>query len=170
MTGVGLFRRATPMDRAAVEQLQAELATMKAALTHQRSATDALARRVHRRPDDSGAPERLDELAAKLAELEARPSDGGPDPARLDELAAKLGEIDARVTSVSTELANQLTELGHDIDAIGASPPGDGPNEAVLGELRDGQVRLATEQARYQIAFREDLARLAEQVRRPGTA
>jgi hypothetical protein len=36
----------------------------------------------------------------------------------------------------------------------------------VIDELRDGQVRLANEQARYQIAFREDLARLAEQLRR----
>ena len=35
--------------------------------------------------------------------------------------------------------------------------------EAVL----DAQERLASEQARYQIAFREDLARLAEQLRRP---
>ena len=35
---------------------------------------------------------------------------------------------------------------------------------SVVGELRQGQVKLASEQVRYQIAFREDLARLAEQV------
>jgi hypothetical protein len=86
-----------------------------------------------------------------------------PDPGqRLDELAAKLAELDARLTSVSTELANQIAELGNDIDALDNGPP-DG---TVVDELRDGQSRLANEQARYQIAFREDLARLAEQLRR----
>ena len=34
-------------------------------------------------------------------------------------------------------------------------------------EIRDAQVELANEQARYQIAFREDLAALAERLRRP---
>ena len=53
------------------------------------------------------------------------------------------------MTAVSTELANQLTELGHDIDGT-----------------HEGQVKLANEQARYQIAFREDLARLAEETQR----
>ena len=68
---------------------------------------------------------------------------------------------------MSTELANQLTELGHDIDALNARPPGDGEMPAAVTELRDGQVRLANEQARYQIAFREDLARLASDLKRP---
>ena len=68
---------------------------------------------------------------------------------------------------MSTELANQLAELGNDIDALDAAPAADGATAEVVGELRDGQVRLANEQARYQIAFREDLARLAEQLRRP---
>ena len=71
------------------------------------------------------------------------------------------------MTAVSTELANQLTELGHDIDALGARAAGDGPTRPCVGELRDGQVRLANEQARYQIAFREDLARLADELKRP---
>ncbi len=79
-----------------------------------------------------------------------------------------MAELDARVTSVSTELANQIAELGNDIDALNSRPPGDGVDPEAVGELRDGQVRLANEQARYQIAFREDLARLAEQLRRPG--
>ena len=37
----------------------------------------------------------------------------------------------------------------------------------VLTGLKDGQVRLANEQARYEIAFRQDLATLAEQIKRP---
>lgn len=169
MTGVGLFRRATPINHAAVEQMKAELATLKAALDQQRSSTSAMARQLRPRRDEyTATASRVDELAAKLAALEARPPPA-PDTARYDELATKLAELDQRVTAVSTELANQVTELGRDIDAVGARPAGDGPGEAVLGELRDGQVRLATEQARYQIAFREDLARLAEQLRRPGS-
>ncbi len=171
VTGVGLFRRATPMDQAAVEQMKAELATMKAALDEQRSSTSAIARQLRPRPEqEHDTAARFDALTAKLAELESRPTAGADTAAaaaRFDELAAKLAALDERITSVSTELANQVTELGRDIDALGDRPAGDGPGEAVLGELRDGQVRLATEQARYQIAFREDLARLAEQLRRP---
>jgi chromosome segregation ATPase len=92
-----------------------------------------------------------------------------PDPGkRLDELSSKLAELDARVTSVATELANQIAELGNDIDSLdNRAPDAAGVDGAVVEELRDGQVRLANEQARYQIAFREDLARLAEQLRKP---
>ena len=56
----------------------------------------------------------------------------------------------------------------HDIDALERRPAAPGTDAAIVGELRDGQVRLATEQARYQIAFREDLARLADQLKRRG--
>ncbi len=88
---------------------------------------------------------------------------------RLDQLTAKLDDLDARVTAVSTELTNQLTELGSEMDALAEqrNGHGHGGDEQVVGELRSGQVRLANEQARYQIAFRGDLARLAEDVRRP---
>ena len=81
------------------------------------------------------------------------------------ELEGRLRSLDGRVTAVSTELANQLTELGHDIDVLGTRDPGDGLDPAMLGEIRDGQVRLANEQARYQMAFREDLARLAAELK-----
>jgi hypothetical protein len=66
---------------------------------------------------------------------------------------------------VSTELANQLRELGGDIDALAARPPA-AVDEGSLEEVRDTQERLANEQARYQIAFRADLARLAEHLQR----
>jgi hypothetical protein len=111
--------------------------------------------------DHADPTERLDALAGKLDELATRPF---VPPERLDEFALRLSELDQRVTSVSTELANQVTELGNDIDALARRP--EGPGAAAVDELRDGQVRLANEQARYQIAFREDLARLAEQLRR----
>ena len=102
------------------------------------------------------------ELESRLRSLDGEPS---PDP-HVEKLSAKVAELDARVTAVSTELANQLTELGHDIDSLGARPPADGSDPAAVGELRDGQVRLANEQARYQMAFREDLARLADELKR----
>jgi hypothetical protein len=119
------------------------------------------------------APEEIERMKAEMASLrealerqaEREPP---PDPGRrLDELASKLADLDARVTSVSTELANQIAELGSDLDALDQRPPDAASDGAVVDELRDGQVRLANEQARYQIAFREDLARLAEQLRRP---
>ena len=132
------------MDQAELTRITSELATMKAALA---------------------------ERATKLAELEARPVPV-PDADRVDALATKLADLDERVTAVSTELANQITELGREFDAASTSNGNGNGNghevaEAALGELRNGQVRLATEQARYQIAFREDLARLAELLRRP---
>lgn len=87
--------------------------------------------------------------------------------ARLDALATQMAALDGRVTSVATELANQLGELGNDIESLSKRPPGSVDEELVDG-LRDTQTRLANEQARYQIAFREDLARMAEQFRRTG--
>jgi hypothetical protein len=81
-------------------------------------------------------------------------------------LRDRLAVLDDRVTAVSTELANQLTELGHEIDALGARPTG-ALDEEALTAVRDGQVKLANEQVRYQIAFREDLARLAQELKRP---
>ena len=96
------------------------------------------------------------------------------DPAEVERVRAEvtalrdeLTALDVRVTSVSTELANQLTELGHDIDALAERPAHNGVDGVELAAVQAGQVRLANEQARYQIAFREDLARLAGQLKRP---
>ena len=122
---------------------------------------------LFRRSTDPGEIERIKaELAELRAAIEHANSATPPFGARVDELAGEIAALDARVTSVSTELANQLTELGNDIDSLNARPPGDGPDAAAVSELRDGQVRLANEQARYQIAFREDLARLAGDLKR----
>ena len=84
---------------------------------------------------------------------------------RLDALAARLDGVDARITSISTELANQIDELSGEIETLGQG--GEHVGEAVVDELRDAQVRLANEQARYQIAFRQDLAELATRLRKP---
>lgn len=171
------FRRGHPVDPQELERVKQEIRSLRDAITAaderrlQPDATTAAPDPLV--PDDhagAGAdPElaaaRLDELATRLDELAQRPASSDP---RLDELVSKLSELDQRVTAVSTELANQVSELGNDIDALAGRPPGEAPGEELIEELRDGQVRLANEQARYQIAFREDLARLAEQLRRPG--
>ena len=83
--------------------------------------------------------------------------------ARLQRLSDRLDAFDARVTSIATELANQITELSGDVESIAKERP---PTDDIVLEIRDAQVKLATEQARYQIAFREDLAALAERLRR----
>ena len=86
---MGLFRRA-PTNDAEIEQLEPRPSLREALEQHgrRRQAGGQLGRSAD---------------ARRLAR---------PEPTRLDELAAKLAALDARVTSVSTELANQLTELG----------------------------------------------------------
>ena len=42
----------------------------------------------------------------------------------------------------------------------------DGASAEILDALRSTQTKLAQEQARYEIAFRQDLAALADQLRR----
>ena len=84
---------------------------------------------------------------------------------RLEEIAARAEAIDVRLTTVSTELARQLDELGSELTG-GESTGLDDTVEEIFTELREGQTRLANEQARYQIAFRQDLANLVEQLRR----
>jgi uncharacterized coiled-coil DUF342 family protein len=119
-----------------------------------------------------------DDTSKRLAELRAQ----------LDALTEATSAIDARVTGVSMELANQLTELGRDIDELNRrtteSAAGGGATEvdtaeleariterldAAIDDVLDSTERLAAEQARYEIRFRADLADLAERIRRPST-
>ena len=120
------------------------------------------------------APDGLDERIAELRD-------------QLDHLARQTSSIDDRVTSVSMELANQLTELSSDIDELDrrSSQPGSGGAadgdtaeleariaerlDAAMEDMLDSTERLAAEQARYEIKFRADLAELAERIRRPGS-
>lgn len=124
----------------------------------------------------------IDQIAAQLADLAQRSdpqTDLGSQLAQLAErmtandqalraATEQVALVEQRVTSVSVELANQIDELGRDIDALAAAPSSSSASapDEVVESLRVGQVRLANEQARFEIAFREDLAALAEQVRR----
>ncbi|MEO6651327.1 MAG: hypothetical protein ABIP17_01555 [Ilumatobacteraceae bacterium] len=113
------------------------------------------------------------QLASRLDDVENTPvSEPTPtvDPARVDELQAvleritdRLDEVDGRITAISTELANQINEMSGELNTLGANEPATGE---VVDELRDAQTRLASEQARYQIAFRQDLAQLADRLKR----
>jgi tetrahydromethanopterin S-methyltransferase subunit G len=78
--------------------------------------------------------------------------------AQVQSIAERIDQLDARITSVSTELANQITELSGELDGLGSVEP----VTEVVQQLREAQVKLAGEQARSQIAFRQDLANLAD--------
>lgn len=107
-----------------------------------------------------------DGLAAQIAQLAERVAANDSTARQATE---QVSAIEQRLNAVSTELANQVSELGRDIDGL-AAHQGDVAQGAVSDEVIDtlkaSQVRLAAEQARYEIAFRQDLAALAEQVRR----
>ena len=82
--------------------------------------------------------------------------------------------MNERISNVSTELANQLGELSRELDQMGSRPAttpvlalDQAATEDMIEELHEAQVRLAAEQARYEIAFRQDLANLADQLKRP---
>jgi ubiquinone biosynthesis protein UbiJ len=153
---MGLFRRKPTVD-------PAQLAAVAAEVHELRTQLDALAHRL-----DTGETDRR-----RLADV--------------------VGGLQQRVASIGTELTNQLSELSGEMDALQARPD---PSEAIAAVqglrgdvgglqsdvghlanavkgveddadgLRTGQERLASEQARYQIAFREDLAALADQLAR----
>ena len=85
----------------------------------------------------------------------------------LNDIAERTDALDARITATSTELARQLDELGTELSAVTDQEPVDvaGIVNGALDEIRNSQARLANEQARYQSAFRTDIAVLIEQLR-----
>ena len=143
---MSMFRRNDARMRREMDRVQTEITR----LSHTVARYDA-----DRRPPPAPAPTGDLPPLPELADLRTR----------VDAEVAQLTALDARITSVSTELANQLRELGGDIDAL-AERPVAAVDDGSLDEVRDTQVRLANEQARYQIAFRADLARLAEHLQR----
>jgi chromosome segregation ATPase len=157
---MGLFKKRT--DPAELEAIKADIAAMAARLDRADTDKQELGSRVH-------------SLTTRLETKTPPPPPPGPVKpafsdadldilrARLQRLSDRLDEVDARITSISTELANQITELSGDVEAIAKEHP---PSDDIVTDIRDAQVKLANEQARYQIAFRQDLADLAERLRR----
>ena len=109
--------------------------------------------------------ELLDRVEDRVERLETERNDAAD---RLTELLERTAAVDARLTSVSRELAAQIDELGRDLNGDTDIDPAriNEIIDAALGTIRDGQNRLANEQARYQIEFRKDIAVLIEQLRR----
>lgn len=77
----------------------------------------------------------LDEVRSQLTDLSQSSSRTDENILSLHESSSRL---DARISQVGTEVTHQLSELSTDLE------------------------RLAQEQARYQIAFRQDLAEVAD--------
>lgn len=151
---MGLFKKRVDPDE--VDRLRSQIAAMGERLEHADADKAQLADRVEgivtrlEAPDDAPAVATADDVAVLRD--------------RLDELHARLDTVDRRITTITTELANQINEISGDIDRLGEGD--EPPSDEILDELRDAQTRLASEQARYQIAFRQDLADLADRLRK----
>jgi len=114
--------------------------------------------------DTSAIESRVADIAGQLGQFAERLS--GTD-ASVRGMNEQLVLVQHRLTAISTELANQITELSGDIDALarlGEQSSGAAVSDEVIDTLRNAQVKLAAEQARYEIAFRQDLAVLAERL------
>jgi chromosome segregation ATPase len=165
---MGLFRRrseeAGELDRLRIglgelrERLDESDAAKAELGSKIRSLTERLETPITAPPLEPPAPAVV-RPTVDVAELEAV-------RAQIARLTVRLEALDRRITTISTELANQLGELSDDIDTLGKRAEADTVDEAALVALRDAQTRLASEQARYQIAFRQDLAEIAERWRR----
>ena len=105
------------------------------------------------------------ELVALREELTKRTNALSLVTAMTNTLEQKISIIDQRVTKMTTELSHQIHELGSEIESLTKSSQNNASREA-LEQLRVNQIRIANEQARYEIAFRQDLAELVEQIRR----
>ena len=75
----------------------------------------------------------------------------------------RLAGIEARVSGMGSELSRQLHELGTEIEELSKRAEDTGVAE-MMDALKTTQVRLANEQARYEITFRQDLAALANKL------
>ena len=105
------------------------------------------------------------ELAELRGELTKRTNALSLVTALTNGLDQKIAIIDTRLTTMTTELSHQLHELGSEIESLAQTSQETASREA-LEQLRVNQTRIANEQARYEIAFRHDLAEIIEQIRR----
>jgi capsule polysaccharide export protein KpsE/RkpR len=133
----------------------------------------ALAARPPAMPLFSRSPKATaDDLAALRAEVEVlrtelvrRTTDLSLVTAAANTFDQRIAALDARVASMTGEISAQLHELGGEIDRLASQAPT--PQiAAAIDALQASQRRLANEQARYEIAFRQDLASIADALRR----
>lgn len=164
---MGMFKK-KPKDPSEIERLKSEIALMAARLdaadTAKRQLGDqvqGLVTRLDTPPEPSEPavdPDAFESVSEQVRSIAEQVDQVESVTADVQTISARLDQVDARITSISNELANQITELSGDIDGLSA----DGQESDLVERLRDTQVQLANEQARYQIAFRQDLAHLAD--------
>ena len=160
----------------ALDSFGTQLAQLNARVTELSSGTDDRRLAALAATDDTDLRDRVnviadriavnDGLAAQIAQLAERVAANDTSARQATE---QVAVIEQRLNAVSTELANQVSELGRDIDGLaeqGSQLAQGTVSDELIDALKQSQVRLAAEQARYEIAFRQDLAALAEQVRR----
>jgi len=104
------------------------------------------------------------ELNSLRAEVEQRGSDISSMRSQLNVLEERLINADVRVTQITTALTNQLHEIDTELDRL--TQTADAASAETVTQLRANQVRIASEQARYAITLRQDLAELAELLRK----
>jgi len=104
------------------------------------------------------------EIVALRSEVDQRSSDIAVLRSTLQSLEDRLVGTDARVVQITTELTNQLHEIDSELERLATTA--DAASAETVTELRANQVRIANEQARYAITLRQDLAELAELLRK----
>ena len=109
----------------------------------------------------------LDALQAEVIALREQVNENAQqaqtDKQSLMALLEQFAAMESRITGMGSELSRQLHELGTDIEKLQQHVENDTVGETVQS-LKSAQVRLATEQARYEITFRQDLATLANEL------
>ncbi len=105
-----------------------------------------------------------DEISTLRAELKHRDAQLSDVQRGLQALEGRLSDVDSRVTHMTTAITNQLHELDAEIEKLAETA--DAASAEAVNELRVNQVRIASEQARYAITLRQDLAELAELLRK----
>lgn len=106
-----------------------------------------------------------DELESLKSDLARRTNELSHLTGVANALDSRIGILDSRLSAMTTELTHQLHELGSEIETLVNSRDESSAQQAIE-HLRTSQTRIANEQARYEIAFRQDLAELAELIRR----
>ncbi len=109
----------------------------------------------------------LDALQAEVIALRQQVNENAQqaqtDKQSLMALLEQFAAMESRITGMGSELSRQLHELGTDIEKLQQLIENDTLGDTVQA-LKTAQVRLATEQARYEITFRQDLAALANEL------
>ena len=115
----------------------------------------------------------ISDLASLRDEVNALKSDLAKRTNELSHLAgvtnaldARLGVLDGRISSMSAEITHQLHELGSELENL-ANSGQDSETLQAIDVLRTSQTRICeTNRPATKIAFRQDLAELAELIRR----